>query len=48
MIGQTQKLKPKEGFDDFKVKGINLDKVLYKPINKEGFPIKNTKNKITT
>ena len=43
MIGQTQKLKPKEGFEDFKVKGINLDKVLYKPINKEGFPIKNTK-----
>ena len=31
MIGQTQKLKPKEGFEDFKVKGINLDKVLYKP-----------------
>ena len=43
MIGQTQKLRPKEGFEDFKVKGINLDKVLYKPINKEGFPIKNTK-----
>ena len=43
MIGQTQKLKPKEGFEDFKVKGINLDKVLYKPINNQGFPIKNTK-----
>jgi glutamate synthase (ferredoxin) len=43
MIGQTQKLKPKEGFEDFKVKGINLDKVLYKPINNDGFPIKNTK-----
>tara|TARA_Y200000002_G_scaffold159069_1_gene131476 strand:+ start:2959 stop:7464 length:4506 start_codon:yes stop_codon:yes gene_type:complete len=43
MIGQTQKLKPKEGFEDFKVKGINLDKVLYKPLNKESFPIKNTK-----
>ena len=43
MIGQTQKLKPKEGFEDYKVKGVNLDKVLYKPINQEGFPIKNTK-----
>ena len=29
MIGQTQKLKPKYGLDDYKVKGINLDKVLY-------------------
>ena len=43
MIGQTQKLKPKEGFEDFKIKGINLDKVLYKPVNNDGFPIKNTK-----
>ena len=28
MIGQTQKLKPKDGLEDYKVKGINLDKVL--------------------
>ena len=43
MIGQTQKLKAKEGFEDYKIKGINLDKVLYRPINEDGFPIKNTK-----
>ena len=43
MIGQTQKLKAKEGFEDYKIKGINLDKVLYRPINQDGFPIKNTK-----
>ena len=43
MIGQTQKLKPKDGLEDYKVKGINLDKVLYKPLNQEGFPIKHTK-----
>jgi len=43
MIGQTQKLKAKEGFDDFKVKGINLDKVLYKPQNSSKYIFKNTK-----
>tara|TARA_B100000575_G_scaffold54069_1_gene40589 strand:+ start:22524 stop:27029 length:4506 start_codon:yes stop_codon:yes gene_type:complete len=43
MIGQTQKLKAKEGFEDFKVKGINLDKVLYKPNNSTDYIFKNAK-----
>ena len=33
MIGQTQKLKAKTGIDDYKVKGINLEKLLYKPLS---------------
>ena len=33
MIGQSQKLKAKEGVEDYKVKGINLDKILYKPLS---------------
>ena len=33
MIGQSQKLQAKKGIEDYKVKGINLDKILYKPIS---------------
>src|SRR5210317_1153824 len=31
MIGQSQKLEAKKGIDDYKVKGINLSNILYKP-----------------
>ena len=42
MIGQTQKLKAKSGIDDFKVKGINLDKLLYKPLSGDDDKLRNT------
>ena len=42
MIGQTQKLKAKTGIDDFKVKGINLDKLLYKPLSGDDDKLRNT------
>ena len=42
MIGQTQKLKAKTGIDDFKVKGINLDKLLYKPLSGDDKKLRNS------
>ena len=42
MIGQSQKLKAKEGVEDYKVKGINLDKILYKPISNNTYNYRNT------
>ena len=42
MIGQTQKLKAKTGIDDFKVKGINLEKLLYKPLSGDDDKLRNT------
>ena len=43
MVGQTQKLKAKTGIDDFKVKGINLEKLLYKPLSGDDEKLRNTK-----
>ena len=42
MIGQSQKLKAKEGVEDYKVKGINLDKILYKPLSNNTYNYRNT------
>ena len=42
MIGQSQKLKAKEDVEDFKVKGINLDKILYKPLSNNTYNYRNT------
>ena len=42
MVGQTQKLKAKTGIDDYKVKGINLDKLLYKPLSGDDDKLRNT------
>ncbi|MDA0885546.1 MAG: glutamate synthase large subunit [Bacteroidetes bacterium] len=42
MIGQTQKLRAKTGIDDYKIKGINLDKLLYKPLNGDDDRLRNT------
>ena len=42
MIGQTQKLKAKTGIDDYKVKGINLEKLLYKPLSGDDEKLRNT------
>ncbi len=42
MVGQTQKLKAKTGIDDYKVKGINLDKLLYKPLSGDDDNLRNT------
>ena len=42
MIGQSQKLKAKEGVEDYKVKGINLDKILYKPSSNNAYNYRNT------
>ena len=42
MIGQSQKLKAKEGVEDYKVKGINLDKILYKPLSNNTYKYRNT------
>ena len=42
MIGQSQKLKTKEGVEDYKVKGINLDKILYKPLSNNTYNYRNT------
>ena len=44
MIGQSQKLQPKKGIEDYKVKGINLDKILYKPANNNKTSLRNTEN----
>jgi len=41
MIGQSQKLKAKEGVEDYKVKGINLDKILYKPLSNNTYNYRN-------
>ena len=43
MIGQSQKLEAKKGIDDYKVKGINLDKILYKPNFDKNITLRNTK-----
>jgi glutamate synthase (ferredoxin) len=42
MIGQSQKLEAKKGIDDYKVKGINLDKILYKPNSDKNITLRNT------
>ena len=42
MVGQTQKLKAKEGIEDYKVKGINLEKILYKPNSDKDTKLFNT------
>ena len=42
MIGQSQKLKAKEGVEDYKVKGINLDNILYKPLSNNTYNYRNT------
>jgi len=42
MVGQTQKLKAKEFIEDYKVKGINLEKILYKPISDKDTKLCNT------
>ena len=42
MIGQSQKLEAKKGIDDYKVKGINLDKILYKPNSDKNTTLRNT------
>ena len=42
MIGQSQKLEAKKGNDDYKVKGINLDKILYKPNSDKNITLRNT------
>jgi len=42
MIGQSQKLEAKKGIDDYKVKGINLDKILYKPNSDMNITLRNT------
>ena len=42
MVGQTQKLKARTGIDDYKVKGINLDKLLYKPLSGDDDKLRNT------
>ena len=42
MIGQTQKLQTKKGIDDYKVKGINLNKLLYKPLSGDDDKLRNT------
>jgi glutamate synthase (ferredoxin) len=42
MIGQSQKLKAKEDVEDYKVKGINLDKILYKPLSNNTYNYRNT------
>jgi glutamate synthase (ferredoxin) len=42
MIGQSQKLHAKKGVEDYKVKGINLDKILYKPVSNNTYNYRNT------
>ena len=42
MIGQSQKLQAKKGVEDYKVKGINLDKILYKPVSNNTYNYRNT------
>ena len=42
MIGQSQKLQAKKGVEDYKVKGINLDKILYKPVSNKTYNYRNT------
>ena len=42
MIGQSQKLEAKKGIEDYKVKGINLDKILYKPVSNNTYIYRNT------
>ena len=42
MIGQSQKLKAKKGVEDYKVKGINLDNILYKPKSNKTYHYRNT------
>src|SRR6056300_174831 len=42
MIGQSQKLEAKKGIDDYKVKGINLDKILYKHNSDKNTTLRNT------
>ena len=42
MIGQSQKLEAKTGIEDYKVKGINLDKILYKPVSNNTYIYRNT------
>ena len=44
MVGQSQKLEAKKGIEDYKVKGINLDKVLYKPNSFNKKTLRSTEN----
>ena len=41
MIGKSQKLSMKTGIDDYKLKGIDLSKILYRPSIERNIPIKN-------
>ena len=41
MIGNSQKLSMKTGIDDYKLKGINLSKILYRPPVERNISIKN-------
>ena len=42
MIGKSQFLKMKEDIQEYKFRGINLDKILYKPDLNEKIAIRNT------
>ena len=44
MIGKSQFLKMKEDIQEYKFRGINLDKILYKPDLNEKIAIRNTEN----
>ena len=41
MIGKSQKLSMKTGIDNYKLKGIDLSKILYRPSIERNIPIKN-------
>ena len=42
MVGQSQKINMEDAIKNYKTKGINLSKILYKPNVSESTPIKNT------
>ncbi len=42
MVGQNQKLDIDRAIDHYKAQGIDLSKILYKPLVKEGMPLHNT------
>ena len=46
MVGKSEKLDTKDALNYYKIKGIDLSKILYKPNVDENTPLEILKNKI--